>query len=287
MVLQNKHTIAILMATFNGEKFIKEQIDTLLSQTCQDWELFVHDDCSSDKTIDIIKEYVGMLPDRVHLLTDELKKGRGARDSFIWLVEHVESDYYMFCDQDDIWMPLKIEKAITSIKLEEKKTPQIPICIYTDLILVDEKGNEQGTTFWKKSKLVDSWYDSLDAAIVLANRGAGCTMIFNSQAKKVIIPIDDRIYMHDMWLFLKVCMYGRCIGLEDSYIHYRIHATNTCGVLDKNDGNWLMNNIRRIDVVLKRNINTFKLVHDVTNCSRYRYLKSKIHNYILSVSKKQ
>ena len=100
------NSIAILMATYNGETYLKEQIDSLLAQTCQDWHLYVHDDGSKDGTVAIVKGYAEQYPEKVTLL-DYPPQG-GPCKNFLSMMEKVEAPYYMFCDQDDVWMPEKL-----------------------------------------------------------------------------------------------------------------------------------------------------------------------------------
>ena len=131
MKFKNNHSIAILMATYKGAKYLSAQIDSILAQTNHDWELFVHDDCSPDDTMVILKGYELKYPKLIHVMPQSQRFG-GARDNFMWMLENVESEYYMFCDQDDIWLPYKIEVTYDKIKEEERNAPNIPLMVYTD-----------------------------------------------------------------------------------------------------------------------------------------------------------
>ena len=108
----NKRSIAILMATYNGEKYLKEQIDSIMNQTNHDWTLYIQDDGSKDKTLDIIKSYSD---ERIVWVDNGLTR-QGCCMNFMSLLNKVESSYYMFCDQDDVWLP---EKVQISIYIEE------------------------------------------------------------------------------------------------------------------------------------------------------------------------
>lgn len=96
------------MCTYNGERFLKEQLDSLFCQSFDDFIIYVHDDGSKDKTLEILNSYINQYPQKIVLMDDPIKH-RGAGSSFMWLLENVESQYYMFCDQDDVWLPSKIE----------------------------------------------------------------------------------------------------------------------------------------------------------------------------------
>ena len=100
--------IAILMSTYNGERYLREQIDSLLNQTYKDWKLYIRDDGSTDETISIIESYVNDYPDLIVLLKDDLGNLGSAR-SFMRILSVVDADYYMFCDQDDVWLPNKVK----------------------------------------------------------------------------------------------------------------------------------------------------------------------------------
>ena len=132
-----ENDIAILMATYNGEKYLREQIDSLLNQTCQDWHLYVHDDGSKDGTVNIVKSYAERYPDKVTLL-DYPPQG-GACRNFLSLLEKAEARYYMFCDQDDVWLPEKIALSLEEMKRQEALHLQKPVVIHTDLHIVDDK----------------------------------------------------------------------------------------------------------------------------------------------------
>ena len=127
--------IAILLATYNGARFIREQIDSIKDQTYKDWDLYVRDDGSTDNTVSIIQEYENMNPN-IHLFEDE-EKHIGAKNSFMKLLSAIDSDYYMFCDQDDIWLPTKIEHSVDLLEKTEKKYPNKPIIVHTDVTVVD------------------------------------------------------------------------------------------------------------------------------------------------------
>ena len=143
--------IAILMATYNGEKYICQQIDSILSQTCTDWELYIHDDGSTDNTIAAVESYVGKYPDKIHLIDG--KSTGGAKYNFFYLFSQVEAPYYMTCDQDDVWLDKKIELTYDKMLAIEDKA-DIPCLVYTELRVVDGELNTIADTM--------SEYQSLD-----------------------------------------------------------------------------------------------------------------------------
>lgn len=108
MINNDTSNIAILLSTYNGEKFIKKQIDSLIAQTFSNWKLYIRDDGSTDKTISIIEE-ICESDNRIFLYKET---NIGVKASFLSLLSRVEADYYFFCDQDDFWYDNKIEKTL-------------------------------------------------------------------------------------------------------------------------------------------------------------------------------
>ena len=183
-MINSKSEIAILMATYNGEKYLGEQIDSILAQTYHDWHLYIHDDGSKDGTLSIIQEYVLNHPDKITLL-DYPSQG-GACKNFLSLLERVEAPYYMFCDQDDVWLPEKIEKKYAKIRELEKENHHTPIVVYSDLIVTDSNLNTISPSLWNIAGIYPEFVKSFDemAANTLMS---GCAMLFN-QTKWNIIP---------------------------------------------------------------------------------------------------
>ena len=107
-------SIAVLMATYNGETYLEAQIESLLKQTYRDFIVYAHDDGSKDKTMQVLEKYVEQYPDKFRLLRYAALKS--AKKNFFSLLKKVEADYYMFCDQDDIWLPEKIENSFRLLK---------------------------------------------------------------------------------------------------------------------------------------------------------------------------
>ena len=176
--------IAILMATYNGEKFLREQIDSLFTQTYQDWHLYVHDDGSTDSTISIVKEYIDNHPGRITLM-DYPSQG-GACKNFLSMLDRVDAPYYMFCDQDDVWLPEKIEREYSEIReLERREVSLKPIVVYSNLIVTDSDLNIISPSLWEIAGIYPEFVNSFGemAANTLMS---GCTMIFNHSVKQIM-----------------------------------------------------------------------------------------------------
>ncbi len=223
--------IGILMATYNGEKYISEQIDSILNQTYKNWQLLIHDDGSSDRTVEIVKEYIKTYPEKILLIEDGIKCG-GAKENFAHLMQTVKDnfsfDYIMFSDQDDVWLPNKIEVSLKKIKqLEIKWGKDIPLLVYTDLKVVDKNLKLINKSLWKYQK-VDPSHNTLNR-ILLQNIVTGCTMLINRKALDLSLPIPEKAVMHDWWIALVVSVFGKMDYLNIPTVLYRQHGRNDIG----------------------------------------------------------
>ena len=217
----DKPTIAVLLSAYNGEKFIKEQIDSILKQKDVELNLFVRLDGCTDSTKEIVNSYNG-----IHVFEEE---NIGLAKSFMELIKKAgcDYDYYCFADQDDIWLEEKLIKAID--KLKDKTQPTL----YTsNQKLVDVNADFIGMRY---SSPVNVSYKQ----ILCNNLVAGCTMVWNKALQQYLldnIPTDDLLKkrIHDVWVGMVAASIGEVIYDEESYILYRQHANNVVGVKKRN-----------------------------------------------------
>lgn len=232
--------IAILMATYNGEKYICQQIDSILSQTCKDWELYIHDDGSTDNTIAVVESYVEKYPDKIHLIDG--KSTGGAKYNFFYMFGQVEAPYYMTCDQDDVWLDKKIELTYDKMLAIEDKA-DVPCLVYTELRVVDSELNTIADTM--------SEYQSLDChkrtinQFILQNSVTGCTMMINRALRDKMLRITDidNTIMHDWWAALVAAQFGKTAFIDEATILYRQHGDNSLGALGINKLSYI---VRRV-----------------------------------------
>lgn len=222
----DKSKISILLATYNGSRFLTEQLDSLLNQSYNNFDIIIRDDGSTDSTLEIIQDYITRYPEKIRLLNDDVKH-RGPCNSFLYLLENVDSDYYMFCDQDDVWLPNKVEISLSRIKEVEDHYPQTPVMIHTDLILVDSNLNLMFKSFWKWSRFNVDLNKHL-CFVPFGNVFTGCTMIFNKFLKRYVFPVPDFVEMHDQWIGLMAVKYGKVENIKQGTIKYRQHGGNVC-----------------------------------------------------------
>jgi len=140
--MQNHPKIVILMSTYNGARFLKDQIESLFLQTYTNWLLLVRDDGSTDNTVNILDNYCKM--DERIVLNKNKTGNLGPKNSFSYLVgqarKYTDINYFMFCDQDDVWLPSKIELTLKHmLTAETQYSSTKPILLHTDLIVTDEK----------------------------------------------------------------------------------------------------------------------------------------------------
>lgn len=213
-------TVSVLLSTYNGEKYLREQINSILSQEDVNIKLIVRDDGSTDSTLDILREY----KDKSYLqYYNEVNIGYAKSFMNLIMKSRDTADYYAFCDQDDIWDSKKIIKAIE--KLEKIKNEEFKL-YFSNLTIVDKNLKKIGIKDYKDLKI------NFKTSMVRFNI-SGCTMVFNNNlanlaAKEVFFKND---ISHDSWIY-KVCLAvgGKVIFDENSYIKYRQHNSNVTGV---------------------------------------------------------
>lgn len=209
--------VQILMSVYNGEKYIREQLDSIVSQVDCDVMLLVRDDGSGDATAQIIGEYRKLYP-WIEYYEGENK---GACASFFDLVQHAsaDADYYAFCDQDDVWKPDKLVCAVNMLEAQDGKKSLY--CSPTRLVDAS------------LHPLNDENYPVLQPSFgnaVIENICTGCTAVFSKELWNLMkekIPVHA--YMHDWWLYLVASCFGSVCYDTRSYILYRQHGNNTLG----------------------------------------------------------
>lgn len=219
--------IDILLATYNGERYLAEQLESLLHQSNQEWRLIAHDDGSIDRTVDILMEYQCLFPHKIIIIDDDFRSG-GAKNNFYHLMQYSDAPYIMFCDQDDIWLEDKVEVTFQRMLDEEMKASGKAVLVHTDLKIVDENLNAVASSMFDYQRLPRR-ISSL-SQIILQNSVTGCTMMVNRRAVEVSIPMPREAIMHDWWIACKVVQHGGVVSfISRSVIEYRQHGGNVVG----------------------------------------------------------
>ena len=224
--------IIILMATYNGENFIEEQLDSVLDQSFTDFSLFAGDDGSTDGTRKILERYKEKLSDRVNLFYNEYPVG--VRKNFLNLLSSAldKAEYFMFCDQDDVWDKDKIKLTLKTMKVMEKRYgKKTPLLVYTDLSICDEK-----LTVISPSMRKASGFDNINslARLLVENKVTGNTVMINSALARLALrtPVEElaqNIEVHDRYLALLACCTGRTAYIDIPLVSYIQHSKNLLG----------------------------------------------------------
>ncbi|MDK1732058.1 glycosyltransferase family 2 protein [Dellaglioa algida] len=208
------------MATYNGEKYLKEQINSIRNQTFQEWELLIRDDGSTDHTMDIIAYYL-KLDSRIKLI--EKQGNIGAKGSFFQLLRRSTAPFFMFSDQDDVWKKDKIVKSINLIK----DFDDVPVLGFTGLCVVDV--NLKKIRSSKRVKIKDITFEKL----LLENQVTGATIIGNKALRDKVMETENLntsfISMHDWWITLVASQFGVVKFLDEDTMMYRQHDANVLG----------------------------------------------------------
>lgn len=219
--------IDILMATYNGEQFLRPQLDSILQQSNQDWLLLIRDDCSTDATVQIIKEYQLLRPEQIELIRAEQPSG-SAQNNFFQLLQYSEADYVMFADQDDVWLPQKIQVTLDKMRqMEQDYGTNMPLLIHTDLAVVDAALRVINPSLFQMQNM-DAARNKLNN-ILVQNIVTGCTMMVNRALLDWVTEIPKHAIMHDMWLALVASAFGQIGFVDQATMLYRQHGDNANG----------------------------------------------------------
>ena len=218
--------LSILMASYNGEKYIAEQIESVMQQTEQDFVLYINDDCSTDNTYHIASQYAQKRPDKI-ILTQNAKNTGNPKFNFIQMMIRRRDNYLMCCDQDDIWLPEKIATALAKMRDMEKKYGEAtPLLVHTDLTVVDESLQLIAPSF--KTMIGTAEIHEL-RELLLQNNVTGCTVIYNRALAEYLTRQPSDFVMHDWWLALVAMCFGKTGYIGEPMILYRQHSNNMMG----------------------------------------------------------
>lgn len=234
-----KNQVHIVMATYNGEKYVREQMDSLLAQTHKQLTIEVCDDGSTDGTVAIIREYEARDERvRLHVNTQNL----GYVKNFLEGVKRCPAPYVMLCDQDDIWQEDKVEQTLLAMQEAEKEMPEKPVLVFTDAECFDSETNEMSGFFHETSHLDVKKVDT--AHLFMENKCIGCTMMMNRAVLPYLEELPEEIRVHDWWLALICSHFGAIRYVPKATLRYRQHEGNQIG--GSSYGGYLKNRLAHI-----------------------------------------
>lgn len=221
-------TVEILLATYNAARYLPELLASLESQRHSDWRLLVRDDGSQDQTIEILEDFHLRHSDQVRLIEHD-GANLGPCGNFLHLLQHSSTDYIMFCDQDDIWLPDKIALTLTEMKtLEQQHGIDMPLLVHTDFQVVDDTLHIIGTS-GHRYQLIDPHNGARLSRLLVQNIVTGCTTMINHQLRDLVLPVPKTALMHDHWLALATAAFGRIGYVATPTLLYRQHQDNEVG----------------------------------------------------------
>lgn len=239
--------IDILLACYNGEDYIREQLDSILNQSYQNWNLIIRDDGSSDKTLKVVNEYVERYPEKIQLMNSTFPSG-SSKLNFFFLMQEAKQPYVMFCDQDDIWLSNKIEKTLDKMIETEKNNFNLPILIHSDLEVVDEKGDSLASSLYQYQSIDVGYFNRIERLLV-QNMVTGCTMMINRPLMKLIKSMPEQAIMHDWWIALHAISFGEIVYIDEPMVRYRQHARNEVGAKDTKSFSYWIKQLSRIKIL--------------------------------------
>jgi glycosyltransferase involved in cell wall biosynthesis len=213
------NNISVAMATYNGAKYLEEQLFSVINQTFLPQEIIIVDDFSTDRTVEIIERIKEKYP-FITLYKNEANLG--PIKTFKEAVLKCNCNYIALCDQDDIWEENKLElcfKELVSVDINSK-----PSLVFSDLKMIDTEGNLIGKSFWNVQG-----YNPIRTklqSLLIGNVVTGCTVMMNEKMKKEIAKMPNDIIMHDYWLALIAFSIGDFKVINETPIRYRVHENS-------------------------------------------------------------
>ncbi|WP_319481207.1 glycosyltransferase family 2 protein [uncultured Draconibacterium sp.] len=271
--------IEILLATYNSANYLRDLLDSLVAQSYTNWDILVHDDGSDDQTMAIFKEFEKQQGREIKILSSD--KNLGPMRSFEKLLEYSSAEYIMFCDQDDVWLPHKIEESLACIQQLEQNNPDKAALVFSDLEVVDEQLNTINPSFWNYSKVnPENVYNAYK--LLINNPAPGCTFIMNKKVKPLVLPFPEQARMHDWWVILKVAESGVIDYIKKPGLLYRQHKKNKVGA-EPIKNTYLLSRMANLSLTVKRNKESYQMMKCLSN--DYSLLKLFWYKLRISLTK--
>lgn len=274
--------IDVLLATYNGEKYLREQIDTILNQTYKNIKLIISDDCSKDETSNILKEYAKK-DNRIELYMQ--KENLGVVKNIEFLLEKVESPYYMLADQDDYWLPEKAEKTLDELKKQNADLA------FGDLEVVNEKLDTIYPSFNEYmllSRKINKYLNDYKMNY-LYNCVTGCTILAKKETIEYILPLptNSKHLIHDYWIGTMVAIKGKVAYISEKLIKYRQHGNNQVGTNKISHGFSKFEQVRNWFIEVKLGVFGTYVENDERFPEEIQKLNNKAYEYYKMIETKK
>ncbi len=275
----NSRKVAILLSCYNGIKFLPNLLDSILAQDNQDFTLYIRDDGSTDCTSSLLQEYAKC----VNVVIFPKGENLGSKRSFLLMLDAVDSEYYMFCDQDDVWMPHKVSASLNALVCAEQANSDKPIVVHTDLQLVDGTMATIASSYWQYCNIPVDMPHSY-RIMCHYNDVTGCAMIFNRLAQTAVKPhlgltLPPHVY-HDYLVALAVMDCGGIIiPLHKTTIWFRRHGNNETNPLAQRKS--ILQKPNEVQSYIKEQYNRYLFYRQIRPCSFTTFICNKIVTTIL------
>jgi rhamnosyltransferase len=280
--------VCILLASYNGEKYIEQQVESFINQTYDDWKLIIRDDGSSDNTMKILR-YFSSRDDRIEVMCDD-GENLGAFRNFYRLTEYAneqyDPDYVLYSDQDDFWFKDKIEILLHTIKTYEVETIDKPILVHSNYQLADQNLNPMSINNNRDN------VDKMDKQttfnnLIFQNNIYGCTTIVNRLLIKKVLEKYVICENYDYWIALNASWHGEIFYLNKILMFYRQHETNVSGSHLTRKPYYkkiflIFSELKKGSTILLNNIIVFDYFRKINNARPFIIIDEKTQKIVVS-----
>jgi glycosyltransferase involved in cell wall biosynthesis len=223
--------VEVLLATYNGGRFVGEQINSIFAQDYRSLRILASDDGSQDTTCEILAYYAERFPDRFHVLERKPSTGT-AKLNFLRLMKAAGGAYLCFADQDDVWLPTKVSRCMEAMqKLEAVHGKVLPLLVFTDLRVVDRQLKTIHPSMWKQTN-TDPGSIHRPERLIGRSVVTGCTALINRPLLELARNMPPEAPMHDRWIGMLAATMGAAAIVADQTVLYRQHESNVVGVAE-------------------------------------------------------
>jgi glycosyltransferase involved in cell wall biosynthesis len=237
--------VDVLMSVYNGEKYLAEQIESVLNQDYKDFVVHIRDDGSTDRSVDIIRHYARRNPDKIFYTVADKNSGSAAGGFFALLADSY-APYVMFCDQDDVWFKNKISLSMQAmLEAELQYGINVPLLLHTDLTVTDSSLKIKSESMFRYQHL--DYRRTEVKSLAVQNIVTGCTMLINRSLAARLTHIPQTVPVHDWWIALFAACCGKIVFLNKPTLYYRQHGENACGAQNMSGAGYLASRLTGAD----------------------------------------